>query len=167
MTRASMGMAALLAGFGWFAAGADDKDAKKDEKQSGPVIWSAAFEPKSVKPGDEATLKVAVAIEPGWHIYAVDKPTGVSKKTSLKLTADKKATPDKAWKIPAPVRYEKADEETYAYLSDVTFTRKLKVAEGAEGALETTTTIEYMACNEDTCLPPKKVVVKATLKVEK
>lgn len=166
MIRISLTSATVLTALvGWFAVAADDKK-KDEEKQSGPVKWEAAFEPKSVKAGGEATLKVKATIEPGWHIYAVDKPTGVSKKTALKLAAEK-MTPDKAWKIPDPVRYEKVDDETYVYLDDTTFTRKVKVGDSADGALEASVTAEFMACNEDMCLPPKKVVVKATLKVEK
>jgi Disulphide bond corrector protein DsbC. len=167
MLRASIAFATgLVTLFGWTALAAADKN-EKEEKQSGPVKWTATFEPKSVKPGGEATLKVKASIESGWHIYAVDKPTGVSKKTALKLAAAEKLTPDKEWKIPDPVRYEKADEETYVYLDDATFTRKVKVSDSAEKAIETTVTAEFMACNEEMCLPPKKVVVKATLKVEK
>ena len=167
MTRASFSLAAcLLACFGLFALHADD-DKKKEEKQSGPVKWTASFEPKSVKPGGEATLKVKAELEAGWHIYAVDKPTGLSRKTALKLAVAEKLSPDKAWKIPAPVRDEKAEDETYYYDADVTFTRKVKVGESAEGVLEATVTADFMACNEEMCLPPKKVAVKAALKVEK
>jgi DsbC/DsbD-like thiol-disulfide interchange protein len=167
MTRASFVFAAcLLAGLGWFAVRADD-DKKKEEKQSGPVKWSAAFEPKLVKAGGEATLKLKATLEEGWHIYAVDKPTGLSRKTTLKLAVADKLTADKAWKIPAPVRDSKAEDETYYYDADVTFTRKIKASDAAEGAFEATVTADFMACNEDMCLPPKKVVVKAALKVEK
>lgn len=167
MTRASFGFSACLVGFiGWISIHADDEK-KKEEKQSGPVKWSAAFEPKAVKPGGEATLKLKAELEPGWHIYAVDKPTGLSRKTALKLAVAEKLSPDKAWKIPAPVRDEKAEDETYYYDADVTFTRKVKVGESAEGVLEATVTADFMACNEEMCLPPKKVVVKAALKVEK
>ena len=167
MTRVSLGFAAcILTGFSLFAVRADD-DKKKEEKQTGPVKWSASFEPKTVKPGGEATLKIKVTIEDGWHIYAVDKPTGLSRKTSLKLAVADKLTADKDWKIPDPVKYEKAEEETFCYMADTTFTKKIKVGESAEGALEATTTVEFMACNDETCLSPKKVPVKAVLKVEK
>jgi len=167
MTRASLiSVAVLTALIGWAALAADDKK-EKEEKQSGPVKWTATFEPKVVKPGGEATLKVKASIESGWHIYAVDKPTGVSKKTAIKLAAGDKLTLEKGWTIPDPVRYEKADEETYVYLDDATFTRKVKVSESADKSIEATVTAEFMACNEEMCLPPKKVVVKATLKVEK
>jgi DsbC/DsbD-like thiol-disulfide interchange protein len=165
MTRASFGFAAcLVTCCAWFAVRADDK---KEEKQSGPVKWSAMFEPKSVKPGGEATLKVKAEMGPGWHIYAVDKPTGYSKKTTLKLAVADKLTPDKAWKIPAPVRDEKAEDETYYYEGEVVFSQKVKANASAEGAFEAVVTTEFMACNEDMCLPPKKVVVKAALKVAK
>jgi len=167
MTRASLGFAAcLLAYFGLFALHADD-DKKKEEKQSGPVKWSAVFEPKTIKPGGEATLKLKAAIEDGWHIYAVDKPTGLSRKTTLKLAVGDKLTTDKAWKIPAPVRDEKAAEETHYYEGEIVFSRKIKASESTEGAFEATVTADFMACNEEMCLPPKKVVVKAVLKVAK
>ena len=167
MTRASFDLAAcLLACFSLFALHADD-DKKKEEKQSGPVKWTAAFEPKTVKPGGETTLKVKATLEEGWHIYAVDKPTGFSRKTSLKLDVAAKLSPDKAWKIPAPVRDEKAEDETHYYEGEVVFTRKIKANESAEGVLEATVTADFMACNEEMCLPPKKVAVKAALKVEK
>jgi DsbC/DsbD-like thiol-disulfide interchange protein len=167
MTRSRLGLAAcFLAAVGWFAVRADDEK-KKEEKQTGPVKWSAAFEPKSVKPGGEATLKIKATIESGWHIYAVDKPTGLSRKTAFKLAVADKMTPAKDWAIPDPVKYEKAEEETYAYLEDTTFSRKVRVSESADGALEATVTIEFMACNEETCLSPKKVPLKVVLKVAK
>jgi len=162
--------ACFVAAFAAFGDDKSDEKKKKDaseEKQSGPVIWSAVFEPKSVKPGGEATLKLTAKIETGWHIYAVDKPTGLSKKTSLKLALADKLTADKDWKIPKPTKDEKAEEETHYYEGDTTFTRKIKANDSAEGVLEATATVEFMACNEDMCLPPKKAVVKAALKVQK
>src|SRR5262245_53432006 len=106
------------------AAIADDKKKDdKEEKQTGPVKWTAVIEPKSAKPGDEVTLKVKAEMEEGWHIYAVNKPTGLSRKTSLKLTLADKLKADKDWKIPDPIRDAKADEETFMYEGDVTFTR--------------------------------------------
>jgi DsbC/DsbD-like thiol-disulfide interchange protein len=157
----------LSVGVGSIALADDKKKDEKEEKQSGPVKWSATIEPKSAKPGGEVTLKVKGVIEEGWHIYAVNKPTGLSRKTSLKLTLADKLKADKDWKIPDPVKDEKADEETFKYEGDVVFSRKIKVAESAEGALEASTTVEFMACNAETCLSPKKVTVKTALKVEK
>jgi DsbC/DsbD-like thiol-disulfide interchange protein len=168
MTRLSLGIVGfLLAGFGWVALAADDDKKKDDDKQSGPVKWEVSFEPKTVKPGGEATLKLTATMEHGWHIYAVDKPTGLSRKTTLKLAVGDKLKADKDWKIPAPVRDRKAEDETHYYDGDVTFTRKIKASDAAEGVMEATVTADFMACNEEMCLPPKKVVVKAALKVEK
>lgn len=154
-----------------FAVGAAaDDDKKKDdkeEKQTGPVKWTATFEPKAAKPGAEVTLKVKAEVEDGWHIYAVNKPTGVSKKTTLKLTLGDKLKADKDWKIPDPVKDVKADEETWHYEGDVTFTRKIKLPESADGPLEAVTVVEFMACNAETCTNPKKFTLKAAVKVEK
>jgi hypothetical protein len=52
-------------------------------------------------------------------------------------------------------------------MSDTTFSTKIRVSESAAGALEATTTVEFMACNDETCLSPKKIPIKAVLKVEK
>ena len=167
MTRSILAVACLVAATGSFALADDKKKDDKEEKQSGPVKWSATIDPKTVKPGGEVTLKIKGEIEEGWHIYAVNKPTGLSRKTSLKLTVADKLKADKDWKIPDPVKDDTADEETFKYEGDVVFSRKLKVAESAEGALEVATAVEFMACNAETCLSPKKVTVKASLKVEK
>jgi thiol:disulfide interchange protein DsbD len=131
-----------------------------------PAKFSAAFKKKTAKPGDEVELVVTAKIEPGWHIYAVDKPTGVSVKTQLKPTFPKGLSAAGEWKIPAPKKDDHASEETYIYEGEVKFARKLKLAKDATGKLEAKVDVSFMACDENMCLPPKKVTLKATVEVE-
>ena len=39
----------------------------------------------AVRDGDAFTVTVNVQIAPGWHIYAVDRPTGVALPTKIRL----------------------------------------------------------------------------------
>src|SRR5262245_57161213 len=96
---------------------ADDKPAPKstDTVTSGPVKLTAKVSKKKPKPGDEIEFTVTAEVESGWHIYAVDKPTGVSIQTTLKLTPSKGVSAVGKWKIPEPTRDDKASEETYFY----------------------------------------------------
>src|ERR1700719_1621987 len=51
-----------------------------------PVLWSVkTTQKKSVKAGDNFALKVIATIEPGWHLYSLDQPSGGPVATEISL----------------------------------------------------------------------------------
>ncbi|HVJ81111.1 MAG TPA: protein-disulfide reductase DsbD domain-containing protein [Planctomycetia bacterium] len=131
-----------------------------------PVVLSASIDPEKAKAGAEVEIAVTAKIHDHWHIYAVDKPTGGSVPTSLKLTLPKGATSEGNWSTPEATKFGSGDEEAFGYESEAVFKKKIKLAADASGKLEIAVDVKYMACNDMTCLPPKTVTVKATVEVK-
>jgi thiol:disulfide interchange protein DsbD len=142
--------------------------AAESEKTSDkkPVFLSASIDPEKAKAGAEIEISVTAMIHEHWHIYAVDKPTGGSVPTSLKLTLPKGASAVGEWSSPDPIKIGMGDEAAFGYETEAVFKRKIKLAADASGKLEIAVDVKYMACNDMTCLPPKTVTVKATVEVK-
>ncbi|MEM7312190.1 MAG: protein-disulfide reductase DsbD domain-containing protein [Planctomycetota bacterium] len=113
--------------------------------------FGVAIEPATAPAGSLVTLGVRARIMPEWHIYAIDKPTGVNVATTLKLTLPEGLEEVGEWKAPEAHAF---DAETFGYEGDVTFRRFLRVKEGATGPLEVKCDIGYQTCTKTSCLAP-------------
>ncbi|MBI3473149.1 MAG: hypothetical protein HY013_17475, partial [Candidatus Solibacter usitatus] len=45
-----------------------------DAQRLDPAQWSMTLEPAQAPPGAKVLARVAVAIEPGWHLYSMSTP---------------------------------------------------------------------------------------------
>ena len=122
--------------------------------QEQPVTWTSAVEDLG---GGEYRLEVKAEIQPGWHIYDMaEYELGGPVATVVKTEA---ATPESiALKGDLEVKgdlvrvYDDVYEmEIGYYEKEVTFSQKVKVN---EAKCEVKVAVEYMACNEGSCLPP-------------
>ncbi len=122
--------------------------------QEQPVTWTSAVEDLG---GGEYRLEVKAEIQPGWHIYDMaEYELGGPVATVVKTEA---ATPESiALKGDLEVKgdlvrvYDDIYEmEIGYYEKEVTFSQKVKVN---EAKCEVKVAVEYMACNEGSCLPP-------------
>ena len=95
-------------------------------------------------------------IEPKWHIYSVKNPNGGAQATGIKIKEGKVIG---ALKENGKLKtiFEKEFNVNQKYFeSSVDFVQLVRLKKG----YKITGTINYMACNDRQCLPPKEVEFK-------
>ena len=119
-----------------------------------PVKWEIKLEDSdsSVK-----TLLFSAKLDNGWHLYDMNLPEGGPISTSFNYETSKGAKT-----VGSPVPSKKAttvyDEQFEMNLSwyahEVSFTQKLEITNPK--AFKVEGYVEFMACNDENCLPPDK-----------
>ena len=120
-----------------------------------PVTWT--FKLNDSNTAEKAIIFTATA-EDGWHLYDQNLPEGGPVSTSFNFETLKGAElvgkPFSSIK-PTVVYDELFAMELRWYPGTVSFTQKIKVTDPAK--FEAAGEIEFMACNDETCLPPERV----------
>jgi DsbC/DsbD-like thiol-disulfide interchange protein len=133
---------------------------------SNPVAAAAAILPATFKAPVTATLVIRVRTAPGWHIYAVDHPTGTAQPTRLELKLPDGVEPEGEWLNPEASLSAGAGKGQFIYEGDFTFRRRLKISEQVEpGRVEIGCQINYQACDPFLCRPPESLTVRAAAEV--
>ncbi len=121
-----------------------------------PVQWT--FENKKA---DNHTydLTFKAVIEPGWHIYSQFLKGDGPIPTSFHFDKDDNATLTGAAQENSPKRREHVEQlfnnmKVVDFATEAVFMQRITVKDSAQPV---TGTLEYMACNESTCLPPEEV----------
>lgn len=116
-----------------------------------PVKFS--YSAKKVKP-NEYEIHVKAAIDDKWHIYSVYNPEGGADPTTLSISGGEKVGNVKeVGKLKS--YYDKNFKANQKYFeSTVDFVQVVKVK---PGATKIQGSIEYTACNDSRCIPPKEV----------
>ena len=140
---------------------------KLDEPTSArPLSVAASIRPQQARAGNTITLEVRAKTAPGWHIYAVDKPTGVSVATTLKLTLPEGVTASGPWSYPEPVLDVSSGSPAYVYHGEVSFRRQLQTAgDTAAGEHHIACEFGYQVCTAVSCLAPDTIRLTVPLKV--
>jgi thiol:disulfide interchange protein DsbD len=134
--------ASLLAGYG--------------QAQPNPVTWSFT----SKKVGDKLyEIHMKASIQQKWHLYSQTQPAdAIAIPTAFTVTRNPLFTPD--GKIKEVGKMEVMRDKTlgvsaHQYSNSVTFVQKIKLKTNARTNF--TGTVEYQVCDDEKCLPPKKV----------
>jgi hypothetical protein len=159
----------LVAATAPLEAASDSQPTKGPESDEGPtrsnpVVATAAVRPRRVKAGESLTLTVDVRVAAGWHINAVrgGRETAIPTRLELKLPPGIAATAD--WVLPQPDVAEQARGPVYR--GAITFRRTLKVTEKATvGNVDVFCNLTYQACDENQCLRPTTIKLRAPLEV--
>ena len=119
-----------------------------------PVTWDFGYEKKAE---NQYELIFTATIEKGSHIYAMDIPEGGPIPTSFIINSLPGYELDgKAYEVTVPV--EKLDEafgfKIKTFSDTAEFRQKIT---SAEKSFTVTGVVNYMACNNATCSPPKDV----------
>jgi thiol:disulfide interchange protein DsbD len=131
-----------------------------------PAHWTVENLPSHrLAPGATFTLALRAAIEPGWHIYAMEEPDGGPIATEIGLAA---GDPVKLLTVDEPEPQPVADPATRQmdgeFSGNATFTLHLRLP---SRALPKTTVLHvqarFQSCNDQVCLPPRTVVVAVPL----
>lgn len=121
-----------------------------------PVKWKIKLDDKGGAP--EKEIVFTATADKGWHLYDMNLPEGCPVSTSFTFE-----TLNGAELIGQPVPSVKPTtvyDEQFAmnlrwYPGTVSFTQKLKVTDPAKFKAEGE--VEFMACNDETCLPPDQI----------
>ena len=121
-----------------------------------PVKWKIKLDDKGGAP--EKEIVFTATADKGWHLYDMNLPEGGPVSTSFTFE-----TLNGAELIGQPVPSVKPTtvyDEQFAmnlrwYPGTVSFIQKLKVTDPAKFKVEGE--VEFMACNEETCLPPDQI----------
>ena len=108
----------------------------------GPISWVFASGPTG---GDTVQVHLTATCEPGWHIYALTLPSDEGPlPTVVTVEQEPEETDDPNFGM--VVRYH-GGTATFSQPTE----RDTQEAYTLHGS------VEYMACNDKTCLPPRKV----------
>jgi hypothetical protein len=133
-----------------------------------PVQWQVKDPPaKPLKPGTKFNLALEGQIGAGWHLYALEEPTGGPVATVIGLTEGDPADlirveqgkprilPDPLFNVP-----------TGYFEGTAGFILHLQLAkEAAAGASALHILIRYQSCNDHLCLPPHTDTVQVPITI--
>lgn len=124
-------------------------------RAGGPVTWAFTATPTGT---DTVQVLLTATCEPGWHIYALQLPSDQGPlPTEVQLDEDPAYSALGAAVEPAPVE---TDDPNFGvkvryHGAEVTFAQF--VSRNTKMAFVIAGNVQYMACNDMTCLPPRSV----------
>lgn len=145
---------------GLLAAGAA---CAKDE-----VVWSAAVEPATARPGEVVSLVLTATIQDGWHVYAAATDAEGPVATSFRPDSGP-LEPLGGLRESEPIPHfdEGFQVNVLWQAGRPEFRQPFRVPAGAApGSLEVGGTVRWQACTERSCLPPAQAKLTAELQVE-
>ncbi len=132
------------------------------------ATWKATVKPATAKQGEKVTVTVTADINGEWHIYSMTPMDEGPVATSI---AYPKGGPLRmAGKPKQPKPIVKFDEafgiDTEFFEKKVDFTLPSAIAADAKvGKQKVVLEVEFMACNDRMCLPPKTIEVPLTIEI--
>lgn len=131
--------------------------------QVNPVSWT--FQAR--KTGDKTyTVVMAATIAPGWHLYSQSQPAdAIAIPTEFVLNPNPLFT--LKGKIKEVGKMQVYTDKTlgtsaYQFSNEVSFLQTIELKAKVKTAL--TGTVEYQVCDDEKCLPPKKIPFTVSLK---
>ena len=121
-----------------------------------PVKWKIKLDNKNG--AVEKEILFTATADKGWHLYDMNLPEGGPISTSFTFETLKGAElvgQPTSSVTPTTVFDEQFQMNLRWYAGSVTFTQKLKVTDAAKFKAEGA--VEFMACNDETCLPPDQI----------
>lgn len=123
-----------------------------------PVKWTYSAK----KTGDKTyELKLVAAVSAPWHIYSQHTPEGGPAPTVITIARNPLLLPaSTAGAFAEQGKLEEKFEEVFGvkikyFNGDVVFTKKIQLKTSVKTVI--TGTVEYMACDDQQCLPPMKI----------
>lgn len=132
------------------------------QAQLNPITWT--FTAKKIS-DNTYELQMKATIQTNWHLYSQTQPEdAVAMPTTFVLNPNPLFTLD--GKIKEVGKMEKFTDKVLKvsanqYSNTVTFTQLIKLKGKAKTSV--TGTVEYQTCDDQKCLPPKKVNFKVAL----
>jgi DsbC/DsbD-like thiol-disulfide interchange protein len=126
-----------------------------------PVTALAKAEPAKVRAGEAFTVVVEVQMTTGWHIYAIDRPTGPARPTSITVELPKGLAWDGNWTFPEPSLDESSlGSPNFVHQGAVTFRRRVRVASDVSPGLRPLRgVLHFQACDRYSCRAPAQLTL--------
>lgn len=128
-----------------------------------PTKWSleSSSNSETVKKGEMLDLALIAAVEPGWHLYALDQPSGGPIATTIMIGEGSPFTIEGEIRTEKPIvqpdpnfKVDGKPLETKFYKDRATFTLKLKAVEDTvRDAIAID--VRFQLCDDTLCLPPR------------
>jgi len=140
-----------------------------DARAQEPIHWSLAVTSKGpVLPGKPFEAALSARIDQGWHLYALEEPTGGPSPTVITLPPSKLFV--LAGEVSAPPGTRLFDTnfnlETEFFEDQVAFLVPLKVVAGtALGRQKLEITTNWQTCNDHLCLPPTEATISVDVNI--
>jgi thiol:disulfide interchange protein DsbD len=120
-----------------------------------PVKWEITA--SGINENNEMTVTFRATVEKGWHVYGTDLPEGgpVSTTFFFEKLENAETTGQPAGNSNLIKKYEPMFEmELNWYENEALFTQKIKIKDPKNYRIKGY--VEYMACNNENCLPPTR-----------
>jgi len=119
-----------------------------------PIKWS--FELKNTTT-TTADIQIQATIDEGWHLYGLNLPKDGPHPTSVVFESIENAT--KVGDLKAPSKLQKQFDANFNmelnwYTDNAVFIQKIKFTDASN--VKVIGYVEFMACNDKSCLPPNK-----------
>ncbi len=117
-----------------------------------PITWQFSHKTISDTKGE---ILIKAIIDDGWHLYSMDLPEGGPKPTNIVFDKVENATLTGSIFSNSPIVEEydaNFDMNLRWYNNEVTFVQPISYADA--NAVYISGYVEYMVCNDKTCLPP-------------
>ena len=120
-----------------------------------PVSWTFTTKPAH---GDTVNVLATASCEEGWHIYALVLPSDLGPlPTELRIPQDSDFTLVGAPTEPDPVEMDDPNFGVVVRFHPGTAIFQQALLRAGPAAFVVKGVVEYMACNDKTCLPPHAV----------
>ncbi|MDR2810859.1 MAG: thioredoxin family protein [Tannerellaceae bacterium] len=119
-----------------------------------PVTWKITLDDTG---SPEKTIVFSAVIDKGWHLYDMNLPAGGPVSTSFDfetLTGAERVGAPEASTPPTVIYDELFNMELRWYGGQVSFRQKIKVTDARK--FKVAGEVEFMACNDEMCLPPER-----------
>jgi DsbC/DsbD-like thiol-disulfide interchange protein len=132
-----------------------------------PVTAAAKPDPARVRAGEAFTVVVDVHISKGWHIYAIDRPTGPALPTSITLDLPKGLTWDGNWTSPEPsLDQSSLGAPNFVHERAVAFQRRVRVGRDiSPGPRPLRGMLHFQACDRYACRAPAQLSLQTEIDV--
>ena len=132
-----------------------------------PVTWTASTKTASVKPGETFKVEVVAQMDAGWHLYSIQQPPPPIA-TKITLPSGQPFSLSGTIQDPAPqVAFDQGFQmNTEFYAGTATFVLPVAAAKDAPAG-KTVVKVQayYQTCNDQFCLPPKRVNMEVPIQV--
>ena len=135
-----------------------------------PVQWQIKNPPaKPLKQGAKVSLALTGQIDSGWHLYALEEPTGGPVATVIGLTEGDPADLLRVEEAKPKILLDPLfNLQTGFFETTADFTLHLTLAKDAPlGASALHVLIRYQSCNDHVCLPPHTDTVEVPITITK
>lgn len=124
-------------------------------RPAAPVKWT--FTSTDLHDG-RVRIDLTAALEPGWHVYATQLPSNDGPlPTVIAFTPDSNYELAGALIEPEPEKQEDPNFGMVLHFHSEVVTFSQTILRKGTGAITVSGEVEYMTCNDKTCLPPVKV----------